>query len=222
LDENNDDVRLQVKNWVNSLNLNLNIEPDLRVELNWREKQHSKGVSFDQSKLIVDLISKFPNGIQLYSKDFSGAIETSSQLGTISTNSEELRLQWIVRSLSMDDLEKYRKIMSLIGDKVGATTEVLHFLPSWNGNPNSKFILQAKEKFDKLYQTNVAIKAINAGMEPSHFYNKSDSISIYSLGADIENIHSVDERVEIESVDKLYRLMQEILQDKDSLLKLNK
>ena len=78
-------------------------------------------------------------------------------------------------------------------------------------NPNSvalKYLSRAyKNKLDKPYD----VQAIHAGLECGLFFEKAPHLDMISYGPTIEDPHSPQERVNIESVQQVWDLTVEFL-----------
>jgi dipeptidase D len=59
---------------------------------------------------------------------------------------------------------------------------------------------------------NVELKAVHAGLETAVFKEKNPNLEIVSLGANVYDLHSINEKMEIDSLFKLYEIVKLILQ----------
>ena len=56
-------------------------------------------------------------------------------------------------------------------------------------------------------------KVAKVGLEPAYFSQIAPQLEIVSLGAEIENAHSVKESVSVDSIGKLFNLISETLEE---------
>ena len=61
------------------------------------------------------------------------------------------------------------------------------------------------------YGREAKIEAIHAGVECGYFAKKIDDLDCVSLGPNLSKIHTSEESMEIESVERTYNLVLEVL-----------
>jgi dipeptidase D len=161
---------------------------------------------------VINVILALPHGVISMSQDIPGLVETSTNLATINLIDGKLRIGTSQRS-SVDSAKDY------ISDSVvavfnlsDAEVELGDGYPGWMPNLDSKLLKVSKQTFKKLFNKEPEIKAIHAGLECGILEGKNPGIDIISFGPTIENAHSPDERVNIETVTKFYDLLKGILQ----------
>ena len=65
--------------------------------------------------------------------------------------------------------------------------------------------------FEREFGSEPAVKAIHAGLECGLIGEKYPGMDMVSMGPQIESPHSPDERVQISTVDRFYRLLKATL-----------
>ena len=147
--------------------------------------------------------------------DIDGLVETSTNLasvkmlenhtievGTSQRSSVESRKNDIVNMVStVFDLAGAKKIVNNEG------------YPGWEPNPNSEILKLAKSEYKKLYNKNAKVKAIHAGLECGLFLEKYPHLDMISIGPDMTDVHSPDEKVKISSVKKWWDYFVQILEN---------
>jgi dipeptidase D len=85
--------------------------------------------------------------------------------------------------------------------------------PGWAPNTNSPLNKLANDAHRELFNEDVKITAIHAGLEPgvigSHYPNLKDLM--ISVGVEYNGNHSPEEEVLISSVDKTYKWVKQII-----------
>ena len=98
-----------------------------------------------------------------------------------------------------------------ITEYLGGTVNTSGIYPAWTYNPVSK----VREVIGEIYKEQTGkepvMKTIHAGLECGIFYNRIPGLDIVSYGPDIYDIHTFDERMEAESVQRVYELTKELL-----------
>jgi dipeptidase D len=93
----------------------------------------------------------------------------------------------------------------------GARVEHSDGYPGWAPNPESHLLDVAKRAYEKLFGAPIKVRAIHAGLECGLFLEKYPYLEMISTGPTILGAHSPDERLEIATVEKSWRLLLEIL-----------
>lgn len=70
---------------------------------------------------------------------------------------------------------------------------------------------RSKTVFEELYETSPELKTIHGGLETGIIGEKVKGIEMIAMGPDIEFPHSPDERLKIESVQKFWEFLLELL-----------
>jgi dipeptidase D len=96
-----------------------------------------------------------------------------------------------------------------------ANANVVHSggYPGWTPNTDSKILKITKKSYSKLFNDEPVVRAIHAGLECGLFLEKYPQLDMISFGPTIKGAHSPDERLDIESTDKFWRLLLEVLEN---------
>jgi len=187
-------------------------EPNLKIEL--KETNLRPAVSIDnrQSK-IVNLISSLPTGVYRMSPQFEGIVEASSNLAKVEILRDEnqLRILTSQRSLEKSSLGEITAKITGLAISAGAKVNTLGGYPSWKPDVNSSLLKRAKEIYRKLNNKEPQVKVVHAGLEPAVIGEKIPGIEMISVGPTIKNPHSPQERVDIASVDAVWKFLLELL-----------
>ena len=94
-----------------------------------------------------------------------------------------------------------------------AGCEVVHSdgYPGWAPNPQSTLLECTKEAYKKLFGSEPKVRAIHAGLECGLFLEKYPHLEMVSFGPTLRGVHSPDERLEIATVDKFWKLLVEVV-----------
>lgn len=153
-----------------------------------------------------------PNGVITMSFSMPGMVETSSNLasvkfapeGTIVICSSQRSSLISARNCAANAVES---VFTLAG------AEVVHSegYPGWEPNPYSKLLSKTTKAYEKLFGIEPRVRSIHAGLECGLFLEKSPWLDMVSFGPTLRGVHSPDERLEIASVDKFWKLLLEVL-----------
>jgi dipeptidase D len=85
--------------------------------------------------------------------------------------------------------------------------------PGWTPNPDSAVAKIAVNSYKRLFGTAPAVKSIHAGLECGLFLEKYPELDMVSFGPTIRGAHSPDERISIETVNKFWKLLVDVLEN---------
>ncbi len=161
-------------------------------------------------KLIYALVCT-PNGVMEYSAEIEGLVETSLNLGILSTGENSVVISYALRSNKLSALnfltEKLKAFYSVITDK----SETFGFYPPWE----YREISLLRDLYTEIYRTNIGtlpnIEAIHAGLECGVFASRLDQLDCIAIGPSIYDAHTVNERLSISSTERIYKLILELL-----------
>ena len=170
---------------------------------------HRPGRSFDdqQSKKIIDLLKILPHGpIKMWNKTIP---HTSCNLAIINTGSDQISVTVSCRSFSQRDntasVEKIKKIFR----RYGFALKQLPGYPPWEPeSADSRLITTAVKTYKKLFKKAPKTLPMHAGLECGVIKNKYPHLEAISLGPNIKNPHSPDEKIEIKSIKNTWELLQ--------------
>jgi dipeptidase D len=109
-----------------------------------------------------------------------------------------------------------RSLMALCGlAGVQATARVAY--PGWPPRPSSPIVQRAVAVHEEVLGLRPEVKAIHAGLECGVLVEKLPGLDAVSIGPEIRAPHSPDERVQIASVARFYKLLLALLEDLSNL-----
>ncbi|MDX1798238.1 MAG: beta-Ala-His dipeptidase [Candidatus Lokiarchaeia archaeon] len=138
---------------------------------------------------------------------------TSSNFGVITT-----RIDKIIIKLSQRSLSEYFKYV--IWEKSKALFELSNLeinikrdsdYPGWTPNFQSKLLANFKESYQEIFNHDVKIKAIHAGLECGILKKKFPKMEMISIGPTNEGAHSPDERLKVQSVENVWKVLLNLL-----------
>ena len=155
-----------------------------------------------------------PHGVYAWSQEIEGMVETSTNLASVKfikknkiliTNSQRSS----VDSAKINIANKIESVFRL------AYAEVKHSdgYPGWTPNLESEIMNITKDVYKKLFKSEPVVRAIHAGLECGLFLEKYPDLDMISFGPTIKGAHSPDERMNIETVQKFWDLLIEVLQN---------
>ena len=93
----------------------------------------------------------------------------------------------------------------------GAEVEIGDGYPGWKPNMHSKLLQITVDAYKRLFGKEPVVRAIHAGLECGLFSEKYPGLDMVSFGPTLRGVHSPDERLEIKTVDMVWRHLVEVL-----------
>lgn len=185
--------------------------PEFAAELNGWGPLHSNA----NLTLIIGLIYSLvgvPNGVVAMSFAMPGLVETSTNLASVKFEGDD---RIVVTSSQRSSVESAKTYVMQMVESVFALAgaDVAHSdgYPGWTPDPQSKLLAVTAESYERLFGVKPKVRAIHAGLECGLFLEKYPDLEMVSFGPTLRGVHSPDERLEIATVDKFWRLLLEVL-----------
>jgi len=164
---------------------------------------------------VLALIHLVPAGVQNMSLHIPDLVETSANVGILTTYADSVTVNVFVRSLNEEGVDEMEALLHYCASLSGAQMELHNRYPGWAFRDHSVMQELYKKKWTALYGTEPKIAGIHAGLECGLFMKKIPDMDIISIGPDIRNLHSPDEMMTLSSLDKLLCLLFAMLAEKN-------
>ena len=159
----------------------------------------------------VTLLCCVPNGIQAMSADIPGLVQTSLNLGILTTDEAGIHAAFSVRSSIDSQKRMLIDRLTALTESLGGTVTVEGDYPGWEYAPSSPLRELMREIFIEQYGHEPVIAAIHAGLECGLLSSKLPGLDCVSLGPDIDEIHTFREKLHIASTQRTWALLTETL-----------
>ncbi|WP_159564987.1 aminoacyl-histidine dipeptidase [Budvicia diplopodorum] len=170
-----------------------------------------KALTLDSQSRLLGLLNASPNGVIRMSDSVKGVVETSLNVGVVTTDEDRAQVIYLIRSLLDSGKEYVAEMLISLGQLAGAQTSAKGGYPGWQPNPNSPIMTLVCESYKKLFDTTPHIMVIHAGLECGLFKRPYPDMDMVSIGPTITGPHSPDEQVHIPSVSRYWQLLTELL-----------
>lgn len=186
-------------------------DPNITLSAEIIEKSIDKVFSKATSEKAVNLLSLIPNGIQTMSMEIKGLVQSSTNLGVVTTAGDEVTYQSAVRSSIRTLKEDILVTSKIIAEALGAKFETQSDYPDWQYDADSKLRKVFQDVYKKLYDVDPEITAIHAGVECGLFKEKFGEIDMISFGPNLYDVHTPEEHMSISSVKNTWDYLIEVL-----------
>lgn len=162
------------------------------------------------SAKVIALLNAAPNGIEAWSKDIDGLVQTSLNLGVV-TLDEELSLSWATRSSVNAERDALAEKLKALADFHDARLEVSGAYPAWEYKKDSVLRDTMVKTYTQMYGKAPEVVAIHAGLECGLLSEKLPGLDCVAMGPDMQDIHTSRERLNIASTKRTWEFIQEVL-----------
>jgi dipeptidase D len=186
-------------------------DPNICIEAKRLEEDSLEVFSVnDEMRIILELVH-LPHGVQKMSTEIEGMVETSLNLGILSTNEECVELNYSVRSSITSEKDYLVKKLVSLTELLGGECEISGDYPGWAYQKESTLRDYMVAAYEKLFGTTPKLEGIHAGVECGLFASKLEGLDCISIGPQMYDIHTVKERLSISSVERTWKLILETL-----------
>lgn len=188
-----------------------NADPALAMTVSHGEKGQYHVMDSSSKKRVIAALINLPGGVLRMSADIPGLVQTSLNMGILKTTDEEVVMSFAVRSsVGTEKEEVVSRLMNLM-DILGGTVQCMGDYPAWEYKQDSKLRDLMIEIFEQQYGHKPKVEAVHAGLECGLFAGKLPGLDCISFGPDMKDIHTTNESMDIESVQRTWNYVLEIL-----------
>lgn len=189
------------------------VEKSMALGMETIDKLEKQPMSSASQMTFLAVLLGLPHGVMAMSQEIEGLVETSNNVAIIRTDEDKSTFYTSTRSSILSALEATRTKIEAIADTAGAKIAHHTGYPAWTPNLDSKILQTMKKVHKDLFGKEPKVSAIHAGLECGIIGEKYDGMDMISFGPDLENPHSPDERIHIESVGRFYQLLAATLKE---------
>lgn len=161
---------------------------------------------------VISTLLLAPDGVCAISADIPFLVQTSSNLGSGSIEDDALQLGFMIRSnTDYGKAETMRRLTALI-ERTGGTVTPSDDYPAWEYRQISPLRDVMIEVYEQMYGKKPEICAIHAGLECGILAQKLDGADMISIGPNMKDVHTPDERLEIQSVERCWEYLLRVLE----------
>lgn len=188
-------------------------EPGLALELESAELPDAVLDRESTSKLL-DALYACPHGVFSMSYRMPGMVETSTNLAAVRfVENDTVLITTSQRSDLNSEKMNIAQMVEAVFRLAGAEVEHGEGYPGWAPNPNSAILQIAVDSYKRLFGKEPVVRSIHAGLECGLFLEKYPDMDMISFGPTLRGVHSPDEKVNIETVEKWWKHLVDILEN---------
>ncbi len=201
----------QFANWKEEIGNELALtEPSLSISLVSAAAPASLMDEAAQENLLKAL-SAAHNGVYSMSAGMDDLVEASNNIARVSVAEGRIHIGCLTRS-SVDTVkDALAHALSSVFELAGFEVEFSGEYPGWSPNPDSAILKLLRGRYQALFGKAPRVVACHAGLECGILGAAYPAMDMISFGPTIRGAHSPDERVEVGSVLKFWKLLLDVL-----------
>ena len=187
-------------------------EPDVIIRGDDVDALGGNALTTEDSARLIALLNAAPNGVQSWSADIEGLVQTSLNLGVV-TLGENLELTFALRSsVNREKLDLQQRLTEL-AEFYDAEVSHKGDYPAWEYKKDSTLRDTMIRVYKEMYDADPQVVAIHAGLECGLLSEKLPGLDCVSIGPEMHDIHTSRERLGIASVGRMWQYICEVLKN---------
>ncbi len=185
-------------------------DPNISITIE-KVNQAEKIMNDQTKKRVISVLRLIPFGVQTMSANIKGLVESSNNIGVLTTGENEITFDSAVRSSVKTLKKEINDRIQNICELVDAQMELVADYPEWEYKVNSPIRDLMAKVYKDMYQKEIKVDAIHAGLECGLLKEKVGDIDMISLGPNMYDVHTPNEHLSISSTKRVYEFLCEVL-----------
>jgi len=188
------------------------LEENLSIDILETEMPENIMDILSQSNLVKATYATL-NGVYRMSPDVEGLVETSNNVAKITVENGEIKILCLTRSSSESNKWDLANAIRSAFELAGFTVDFSGSYPGWLPNMKSSILKVVESTYKNLFNEQPNVAACHAGLECGILGKNYPEMEMISFGPNIKGAHSPDERAQISSTQKFWKLLIEVLKN---------
>lgn len=187
------------------------LEPHLEFDI--QDTDGADVLTAEDSRQLVYTLLGIHNGVYRMSPEIEGLVETSNNLARVKLKDGALEIACLTRSSVESSKEDLASSIVGVMKLGGMKTKLSGDYPGWQPNRSSAIVKIVEQSYKKLFEHEPRVVACHAGLECGLLGERYPNLDMVSFGPNIRRAHSPDEYVEIESVQKFWNWLLDVIEN---------
>ena len=187
-------------------------EPDATVQAFDVDALGGNSLSTESTAKVISLLCSAPNGVQKWSADIEGLVQTSLNLG-IAKLGDRFSATFSVRSSVNSEKQEVLDQLKALAEMLDGTYSQDGEYPAWEYRKESHLLDTMVRVYREMFAQEPKVEAIHAGLECGLFSQKLPGLDCVSIGPQMHDIHTTRERLEIASTERVWKFLLEVLKN---------
>jgi dipeptidase D len=160
---------------------------------------------------LMHCLEQTPQGVVKMSETMEDTVETSNNVGRITTETDHLFISTHTRSFIDADMAQLSKDIADTFATYGGTSETIMSAPAWQEDQQSPFLQLTSDTFQDVLGWRPRMVAMHFVLEAGFFVQHYPGIQMASIGPRIVEPHSTSERIELSTIEDIWKVLLEML-----------
>ncbi len=194
----------------------------IKNEISEREKNFAPIISVGESgkfdifdsetkNSIIYTLTCAPNGIIEMSASISGLVETSLNLGILATEEDNVTMLFTLRSNKKSAHTALENKLKRFFSGLPCEIKTWGHYPPWEFKENSPLQKLYIDTYKEITGVEPSVVAIHAGLECGTFADALSGLDCISIGPDLFDVHTVNEKMSISSTERIFNVLITLL-----------
>ncbi|MBQ7338195.1 MAG: aminoacyl-histidine dipeptidase [Clostridia bacterium] len=167
----------------------------------------------ESTRRVLCALHTVPHGVLKMSLDIEGLVEYSRNAGVLRTREDAVELTLTSRSCRESLIDHAQTSLDDFAALCGGTVTHRNRYPGWEFAPVSAVRDAYIAAHTALHGVTPSVAAIHAGLECGYIKLQCPDMDIISVGPDMKDIHSPDEKLSLSSVARVWQTLCRVLRD---------
>ena len=188
---------------------------DTQIVAQMQSADEQKVITATDTARFVRALQAVDNGVFAMCQDeaLSGMVETSTNIASIVTEEDKIKVVSSQRSNVMSNLDNQCNTVKALFELAGAEVEQNDGYPAWKMNPDSKLTKAVVDCYTRLFGKEPIVRGIHAGLECGLFSERYPNLDMVSFGPTLRFVHTPEERIHIPSVQMVWDHLLAVLKE---------
>ena len=183
---------------------------DKGLKITFEENVSCSPFSYEDTKKLLKLLS-VRNGVLRYRTVAPILPELSRNLARIRTNENNVAVGFSSRCSLDEGLNESTGELDALASEMGAKAHHHEKYPGWESDPDAEIIESWKKAYAKVCGKELNVTLIHAGLECGIITSSVKNLSAVAVGCNVIDLHTPMERMELDSYDRIYDTLIELL-----------
>lgn len=189
----------------------VSFEPEMIFNLETTTVKEVSVLSDTTLDSYIKTIEEIPTGVNTWMKEYPEIVESSDNLAIVKTLDENINIIVSLRSSDPEVLKELKEKIASILKENSANFEFSAGYPEWKFRAESQLREKALEVYKKLYNQDMKVEVIHAGLECGAISQNYPDIDFISVGPNLRDVHTPSEYLEIDSTERVYNYVVELI-----------
>ena len=187
-------------------------EPEVTVQAFDVDALGGNSLTTEATAKVISLLCSCPNGVQTWSQDIPGLVQTSLNLG-IAKLGDRFTATFATRSSVNAEKVELLEQLKQLAEMHGGTYSTMGDYPAWEYKKDSRLRDTMVKIYTEMFGKDPEVVAIHAGLECGLLSEKLPGLDCVSIGPEMHDIHTSREKLGVASTERTWKFLLEILKN---------